>query len=267
MIKDLVKIANRLDSLGLTKEADIIDRYVSGHIKVAASSTTAGKLFKTTKNCILVGPEDDSTKNYLKFQRSTQNAYDIASEANVPVYPFYSYKQYYTTIVSGEDAVRALGINGYYMLVTGDNSDVLKNKYYFVTDGKISEIKLNKGVDPTIVKYSSEQFIKNNHQYKKLTDQEYRAAYDSSMAMEQEKPVGPVADDQSGEITIEESPTSAQGLWNDAEVKAKWIQRSTKLKRYTTQENFNLWLKRKGLEAKGKADIMAALQADMDGAK
>jgi hypothetical protein len=29
MLKDLVKIANRLDTLGLTKEADIIDRYIS----------------------------------------------------------------------------------------------------------------------------------------------------------------------------------------------------------------------------------------------
>ena len=29
MLKDLVKIANRLDSLGLTKEADIIDRYIT----------------------------------------------------------------------------------------------------------------------------------------------------------------------------------------------------------------------------------------------
>jgi hypothetical protein len=38
---NLVKIANRLDSLGLTKEADVLDRYISGHIKLA----TLGDLY------------------------------------------------------------------------------------------------------------------------------------------------------------------------------------------------------------------------------
>ena len=46
MIKDLVKVANRLDALGLTKEADIIDSI----IRVASSNKTPEDLIKDYKS-------------------------------------------------------------------------------------------------------------------------------------------------------------------------------------------------------------------------
>jgi hypothetical protein len=46
MIKDLIKVANRLDALGLTKEADIIDSI----IRVASSNKTPEDLIKDYKS-------------------------------------------------------------------------------------------------------------------------------------------------------------------------------------------------------------------------
>lgn len=59
MLKDLVKIANRLDSLGLTKEADIIDSYLNK----TATYDGASRYFKTPERMKIYNSIDSDVKS------------------------------------------------------------------------------------------------------------------------------------------------------------------------------------------------------------
>ena len=207
MIKDLVKIANRLDTLGLTKEADVIDRYISGHIKVAIEAAEGDLIYCPHRKQIIVAPKDPDSLEYLVLFKNEGNkyAYSFLNQPNTQ--SFKSRNGDYKT--TGEEAVKFLVPAGYYVRnVAKDISDITKNTYYNVnTNGTISEIKLTSGKEPITNRYSSAQFLKNNLAYERLTIDQYSKIVEKSGAIteEAEKP----KEEGSGATTPASTPSAS----------------------------------------------------------
>ena len=279
MIKELVKIANRLDTLGLTKEADVLDRWVERHIKLAAGVTydikPNGKLYRFDRY-IYLEPNDPETKNYFKIESGGNYAYKKAGYYGGGSFSYYRNMSKEVPI---SQAFQTLNISGYYILGNQLNTDPLSNTFFTVnsSDGSVKQIKLNKGYDPTVTNYPSHKFLADNLAYFKITAEEYSGMAEKALAMEQEGPVGPIADDQRLDLTVQEAPKDPWIEYGkkvgDAgnKVKNKWIQRSQSLGKLTTYQNFIAWLtKRKNIAPyNGKMtvdQVIAELDKDMQSA-
>ena len=79
MLKDLVKIANRLDSLGLTKEADIIDSYLAkkANTDVASAGSASKKELKDPAEILNVAKAGDVQSRITDIQRALDNPQDL----------------------------------------------------------------------------------------------------------------------------------------------------------------------------------------------
>lgn len=262
MVKELVKIANRLDTLGLTKEADVLDRWVEKHIKLAAKYLSPGSFYFTRNNgaySILFLPSDGtgSSTTYKSFSKCSHNgthAFDIIDQQKKPFSVYVN-----DVIVSSEEALKMLELKRGYYVVRDSDDDVTNNNYYFYDGEKVSKVGAKSGLQPI----AARDFLISGVTYDKISDTDYAAI---ANATKPDEPVGPVAQGS----TLPVMPNTGEELWADKAVKDKWIQRSTKLRRYTTQQNFNLWLERKKKagfpNGMTKEQVIAELDKDMQSA-
>ena len=79
MLKDLVKVANRLDSLGLTREADIIDSYLAkkANTDVASAGQAPQRVLKDPAEILNVTKTGDVQSRITDIQRALDNPQDL----------------------------------------------------------------------------------------------------------------------------------------------------------------------------------------------
>lgn len=79
MLKDLVKVANRLDSLGLTREADLIDSYLAkkANANVAPTGQAPQRVLKDPAEILNVTKAGDVQSRITDIQRALDNPQDL----------------------------------------------------------------------------------------------------------------------------------------------------------------------------------------------
>jgi hypothetical protein len=84
MLKDLVKVANRLDSLGLTREADIIDSYLAkkANMSSVSANSTPQKVLKDPAEILGVNNVGDVQTRLTAFQNALDNPKDLTFGEN-----------------------------------------------------------------------------------------------------------------------------------------------------------------------------------------